>query len=380
KKSKVQGKLPAGPKQLHIIGNLHQLIGALPHHAVTNLCKKHGPVMKLQLGKLVLSLFHCRKQRKEVLKINEITCHVYAVEIITYDHSSMITAMELLSVNHVRSFRSIREEEVWDLIKFIASSEGLISRPAFGNKCKYQHEFTTLVGEIIPLVGDFNIADLYPSLTFLCFMSGIKPALLKKHKMKRKASNNTNGDEQDLPEFHLTTNQIKAVALVRPVYSQTIKTFLSYNSSESSATTIESELLRNPRVMEKAQSESSKKHFDYTLRVLSSQEKKRKDARLGQIQKFGLIRNAFKQNVLKVRLQREQFRVAPIWCRYRICPGISFATSNIELGLAQLLCRFNWELTNDTKSEALDTAENFGITERRNNLHVIATSHIPFHK
>ncbi|BFG20989.1 hypothetical protein CerSpe_072620 [Prunus speciosa] len=175
-------------------------------------------------------------------------------------------------------------------------------------------------------------------------MSGIKPALLKKHKMKRKASNNTNGDEQDLvdtllnyeeankPEFHLTTNQIKAVTLVRPVYS-----------SESSATTIEwamSELLRNLRVMEKAQSE----------------------------------------NVLKVRLQREQFRVAPIRCRYRICPGISFATSNIELGLAQLLCRFNWELTNDTKSEVLDTAENLGITERRNNLHVIATSHIPFHK
>ncbi|BFG20988.1 hypothetical protein CerSpe_072630 [Prunus speciosa] len=159
--------------------------------------------------------------------------------------------MELFSVNRVRSFRSIREEGVWDLIKFIASSEGR----------------------------SINLSD--------------------------------------------------------KIYTMT--------SSESSATTIEwamSELLRNLRVMEKAQSE----------------------------------------NVLKVRLQREQFRVAPIRCRYRICPGISFATSNIELGLAQLLCRFNWELTNDTKSEVLDTAENLGITERRNNLHVIATSHIPFHK
>ncbi|KAI5343678.1 PREDICTED: cytochrome [Prunus dulcis] len=70
-------------------------------------------------------------------------------------------------------------------------------------------------------------------------MSGVKPALLKiqkkidkiledivtEHKMKRKASNNTNGDEQDLvdtllnyehankPEFHLTTNQIKTVTM-----------------------------------------------------------------------------------------------------------------------------------------------------------------------
>ncbi|CAL9005531.1 unnamed protein product, partial [Prunus brigantina] len=57
--------------------------GALPHHAVTNLCKIHGPIMKLQLSEL-LSLFHHRKQEK---KINEI-------------------------------------KEVWDLIEFIASSEG----------------------------------------------------------------------------------------------------------------------------------------------------------------------------------------------------------------------------------------------------------------
>ncbi|CAL8112863.1 unnamed protein product [Prunus armeniaca] len=100
-------------------------------------------------------------------------------------------------------------------------------------------------------------------------MSGIKPALLKiqkkidkifedivtEHKIKKKASNNTNGDKQDLvdtllnyeqankPEFHLTTNQIKLVTM--DIYSA---------GSESSATTIEkamSELLRNPRVMEK---------------------------------------------------------------------------------------------------------------------------------
>ncbi|ONI21578.1 hypothetical protein PRUPE_2G073900 [Prunus persica] len=233
-------------------------------------------------------------------------------------HLRKITVMELFSVNRVWSFRSIREEEVWDLIEFIASSEGR----------------SINLSDKIYTMTSFNIADLYPSLAFLCL---ILENIVGEHKMKRKASNNTSGDERDLvdtllnyeeankPEFHLTTNQIKVVAMGRPdIY---------FAGSESFATTIEwemSELLRNLRVMEKAQSE---------------------------------------------------FRVAPTRCRCRICLGISFATSNIELGLAQLLYRFNWKLPNDTKSEALDMAKNFGITDsRRNNLHVITTIHIPFRK
>ena len=55
----------------------------------------------------------------------------------------------------------------------------VVSRAAFGKRCKDQHDFTTLLGEIVRLAGGFNIADLYPSLTFLRTMSGIKPALQK---------------------------------------------------------------------------------------------------------------------------------------------------------------------------------------------------------
>ncbi|PQQ08358.1 cytochrome P450 CYP71D312-like [Prunus yedoensis var. nudiflora] len=100
-------------------------------------------------------------------------------------------------------------------------------------------------------------------------MSGIKPALLKiqkqidkiledivtEHKMKRKASNNTNGDEQDLVDTLLNLRKIISLSFI----SQPIKSKQSpWQDLESSATTIEramSELLRNPRVMEKAQSE-----------------------------------------------------------------------------------------------------------------------------
>lgn len=277
KSAEPQGKLPPGPKQLPIIGDLHQLIGVLPHHAMTNLCKKHGPVMKLQLGQILAVIISSPEAAKEVLKTNEINFaqrpDAYALEVVSYGYSSLacapyndhwrqlrkIAVMELFSVNCVQSFRSVREEEAWNLIEFIASSEGrtinlsdkfyslatdVVSRAAIGSKCKYQQDFASVVGEIISVAGGFNIADLYPSLSFLRSMSGLKSAVLKiqnktdkilediisEHKMKKNArNNNDDGNEEDLldrllnyeeankPEFHLTTNQIKAVIMVRPV-------------------------------------------------------------------------------------------------------------------------------------------------------------------
>ncbi|PQQ08356.1 premnaspirodiene oxygenase-like [Prunus yedoensis var. nudiflora] len=200
KKSQTKGlsKLPPGPKQLPIIGNLHQLIGALPHHAITDLCNKHGPVMKLQLGEIFAVIISSPEAAKEVLKTSEISFaqrpKVYASEIMFHSTSILfapynefwrqlrkISVMELLSAKRVLSSRSIREEEVWNLVEFIAASEGhsinlsdkiytmtndVVSRAAFGDKCKYQHEFTLLLGEILRLAAGFNIVDLYPSLTF----------------------------------------------------------------------------------------------------------------------------------------------------------------------------------------------------------------------
>ncbi|VVA38455.1 PREDICTED: cytochrome P450 [Prunus dulcis] len=482
-KSQAKGlsKLPPGPKQLPIIGNVHQLIGALPHHAVTDLCNKHGPVMKLQLGEIFAVIISSPEAAKEVLKTSEISFaqrpEVYAVEIMAYDHSSIVFApyneywrqlrkisvMELLSANRVRSFRSIREQEVWNLVEFIASSEGhtinlsdkiytmtndVVSRAAFGNKCKYQHEFTLLLGEIILLAGGFNIADLYPSLTFLRSMSGMQPALMKiqkkideilqdivrEHNMKREASRKSFGrlgeDEEDLldtllnyeeankHEFHLTTDQIKAVTM--DIFSA---------GSETSATTMEwamSELLKNPRVMEKAQLEVrqvfegknkieeedvQKLHYlklvmKETFRFHPPGPLIPREARerceiggytipaktkilinayaIGRDPKLWADPESFQPERFQgssIDFKGNNFELLPFGAGRRICPGISFATSNIELGLAQLLYHFNWNLPNGTKLEALDMAENFGMTARRkNNLHLIATTYIPFNK
>ncbi|XP_062116101.1 cytochrome P450 71A9-like [Humulus lupulus] len=58
----------------------------------------------------------------------------------------------------------------------------------------------------------------------------------------------------------------------------------------------------------------------------------------------------------------KHFELLPFGVGRRGCPGINFAVVLIELALANLLCRFDWELPNGMNREDLDMDEVFGLT------------------
>lgn len=70
------------------------------------------------------------------------------------------------------------------------------------------------------------------------------------------------------------------------------------------------------------------------------------------------------------------FNYIPFGAGRRMCPGLVSGLANVELHLAQLLLHFDWKLPSGIKSEDLDMSEMFGATIRRNHaLMLIATPH-----
>lgn len=69
----------------------------------------------------------------------------------------------------------------------------------------------------------------------------------------------------------------------------------------------------------------------------------------------------------------QDFELIPFGAGRRGCPAITFANAVVELALAQLLYSFDWELPPGITAKDLDLTEVFGISmHRRENLLVVA--------
>ncbi|AET00731.1 putative premnaspirodiene oxygenase [Medicago truncatula] len=463
-------KLPPGPWKLPIIGSIHHMIGSLPHHSMRELSQKYGPLMHLKLGETSAIVVSSKEIAKEVLKTNEITFpqrpRSLGLEIVSYGCTDIafspygeywrqlrkICTLELLSVKRVRSYQSIREEEVSKLIRYISINTGstinltdeilsltysITSRASFGDNCKDNEAYILFMKESMSVAESFSIHNLFPSQHWLHVISGMVHKLKRLHrsgdmflqniinnKVTKKTSEdgsllsyllNLKHDASNPDGFHLTINNIKAV----------IQTML-IGGSETSSLTIQwafSEMLKNPRVMKKAQEEvrqafGSRGYVDEkdlqelkylkavikeTLRVHPPNPVFPRECietceingytipagtqvfvnawAIGRDQKYWIEGEKFYPERFldsSIDFRGSNFEFIPFGAGKRMCPGISFAASSIELPLAQLLYSFDWKLPSGTTHENFDMTESFGATvKRKSDLFVIPIPYNP---
>ncbi|CAJ1939102.1 unnamed protein product [Sphenostylis stenocarpa] len=260
--------LPPGPWKLPLLGNIHQFVGALPHQTLRNLANQFGPLMHLQLGEKSHIIVSSADIAKQVMKTHDAIFanrpHLLASKFFDYGGCDIafspygktwrqlkkICISELLNAKHVQSLRHIREEEVAKLVRNMCAKEGsivnltkeiesvtnaIIARAADGKRCKDQETFISSMAQMLQLLGGFSIADFYPSIKILPFLTGMKSKLgraqreidqilenmVKDHKENKNSHREMQEDFIDIllkthnREIPLTLNNIKAVIWVK---------------------------------------------------------------------------------------------------------------------------------------------------------------------
>ncbi|XP_022751611.1 cytochrome P450 71D9-like [Durio zibethinus] len=455
-------RLPPGPPKLPLIGNMHLLIDTEIHRCLARLAQNYGPVMHMQLGEVPTVVISSPEAAKEVMKTHDSIFserpYIYAAELLTYNFKDIvfsrgeylrqirkICATELLSQRRVQSFRSIREEEMTNLIRTISSKAGqsinlrnmlfssalsITSRTAFGGKCKYQEAFQKLIPEIAEVFGGLSIVDMYPSIKLLHLINKMRPKskrlcqkvdeilenIIHEHRVRKSTAK---GGEDEVAddlvqvlldiqdhgglEIPLSTSSVKAI---------TMNMFAA--GGDTSSTVVEwamAEMLRNPKIIEKAQAEvrcvfAGKRDIDEarvhdlkylnqvikeTLRfhppaplLLPRECQERCEVNGWMIPaKTRIMVNAWaicrdqnywaeadkfhpeRFNDNSISYKGTDFHYIPFGAGRRICPGMSFGIANVELTLANLLFHFDWQLPHGMKFEDLDMTEVFAGAARR---------------
>ncbi|KAK4767796.1 hypothetical protein SAY87_002937 [Trapa incisa] len=460
-----------------LIGNLHNLVGSLPHYALQDLATKHGPLMHLWLGEVSTVIVSSAEVAREVMKTNDISFAnrqpVMASKILAYDstniifspyseyrrHLRKICSVELLSAKRVQSFWWIRDEEMSNVVERIAAHVGspvnltehifssaysITARAAFGKKSRSHEQFIPLAAETARRASGFDVTDIFPSFTWLHLISRMKPQLEKLHReidgileaiindhREARTSSNTTGEGSDTTAdlidvllkfqehmedgFCLSTDNIKAVLL---------DIFIA--GSETSATIVDwamAEMIRRPKILVKAQAEV-RRAFGQKGKVLAQDfpelkfmnsiiretlrlhpavplipRECRKSCKIDQFEipaKTKVIVNALAigrdprywddpeafdpERFLEspVDYKGNNFEYIPFGAGRRICPGMTFASVNMEFQLAMLLYHFDWKLPDGMKNEDLDMKESFGLSvKRKSDLYLTPTLYRP---
>ncbi|KAL5722170.1 hypothetical protein ACHQM5_005721 [Ranunculus cassubicifolius] len=205
-------RTPPGPSGIPFIGHLH-LMGDHPHRSLQKLSQKYGPVMQLQLGLLPTIVVSSSEMVESFLKHHDLNFvsrpKIQASKHLSYGTRGVIVSdygpywrtarklcsLHLLSVSKVDSFKSLRKQEVINLIRSLEIAavcdetvnissqvrsmiENVSYTMIFGSKCKGRSEFKQCIEEALGLIATTNIADFIPFLEPLD-LQGLKRRMKK---------------------------------------------------------------------------------------------------------------------------------------------------------------------------------------------------------
>ncbi|KAK9204069.1 hypothetical protein WN943_014326 [Citrus x changshan-huyou] len=425
-------KLPTSPPKLPILGNLHQLLGTIPHRSLKALSERYGPLMFVYFGNSPTLVVSSAELASEMIKTHDIVISnrpkTTPANILLYECRDVgfanygeywrkvrkICVLQLLNVRRVQSFQHIRDDEVSSLVNkirnlclnggsinltemLLAVTNNIVSRCALGRRVEEENgksNFGEVSRTLVEQLTAFCIGDVFPSLGWIDALSGLNGRL-----------NATARALEDMLDQDMFVG-----------------------GTDTTATALEwamAELVKNPTSMKRAQEEirsvmkgKSKIHMkdiekmDYlkcvvkeTLRLHPSlpllvpretatnlkwrgydiPAKTRVFVNAWAIQRDpqvwdnpeDFLPDRFVNNT--VDLNGQNFQFIPFGAGRRGCPGISFALAAIEYVIANLLYWFDWKLPRGEVLENLDMIEVSGLAvHKKLALHLVPTLYSPY--
>ncbi|KAJ0735162.1 putative premnaspirodiene oxygenase [Helianthus annuus] len=449
--------LPPGPPKLPLIGNMHRLLHPAPHRALNDLAAKYGPIMHLKLGFISTIVISSAEAARQIMKTHDNIFSnrpkLVAPGILGYNYSDIafapygsywrqlkkICVLEFSTAKSMDSTRFIREEEVKLLVESISKSlepvnlverlfalnHNIIARVTFDEKFDDEMRFRMAIREGTALAAGFQIGDFFPSLAFVAKLTGMNKRMEEclselSNIMDKKIQNRIDLRKVGKPQRECFVDLLLQLRdsgeLDQPLTTDNIKSVLLdvfTGASENSSNIVEwamAEMLRNPNVMKKAQTEirlvigekanptieeTDLPKLNYmkmvvkeTLRfhppvplllpresmescVINGYEIPSKTRVLVNYWAIARDPSSWKDpNVFNPERFMDEnkdyrghdFDYIPFGAGRRVCPGISLGMTNTELSLASLLYHFDWELANGEKPQDLDMNETFGMT------------------
>ncbi|KAL6874086.1 hypothetical protein ACP4OV_014168 [Aristida adscensionis] len=389
-------------------------------------------------------------------------------------HLRKLCAVELLSAARVRSLRAVREDEAARLVAAAATAAAASSSPSspssaggggglanvtalvtafvtdsvlraiVGERFRRRDEFLETLAEGVRKISPgMNVGDLFPSSRLVGAVSGtvrmarafrrrmdeLVDSAIEQHQERKAAAGGADDTVGDTDLLGVLLRIQKTSGLDCPLTMGTVRALmldLFGAGSETTSTSllwVISELMRNTKVMQKAQAEirhalrgkgrvteddlinlkflklvikeSLRLHAPIPLLVPRECMESCKilgydipQGALVLVNVWAIGRDPrYWDDALEFKPERfmevdtdlkgTDFEFLPFGAGRRICPGTAFAQANMELALAALLFHFDWELPHGMAPRELDMTEEMGITARRKkDLYLRPTVHV----